>query len=443
MVQVSGKERSSNYISQVKKSVAYKAAAVVASFISVPIMLRYLGNESYGIWSTLLTLMSWVVFFDLGIGNGLRNKLAESIATNSPEKARAYISSSYSWIGVISGALCLVLVIASGFIPWQKVFNTTRFDDSYLDTVVATAIFFVLANFWISLINQILGSIQKSSLIVLGQLISNSGGLLAVYILYLSTTSSLLYMTISYGLSLCAGNIVLSIYHFKKHRESRPSPLFSLGVIRPLLTVGLQFFGIQLAALAFFATDKIIITQVFGPESVAPYDVVFKLFAIITLAHGLILTPLWSAYTDAYHRSDFAWIRATFKRQFVIYGLTSILTLVLAAIAPTIIKLWTGSAVHVPEHLIGSMATYIIVATWVNMFAIFLNGVQKIRVSFLVSVAAVALNVPLSIYLATNTDLNVAAVSIGTTIALLPGVLLGPYQVLKIINQRDLGIWSR
>lgn len=443
MVQVSGKERSSNYISQVKKSAIYKAAAVAASFISVPIMLRYLGNEGYGIWSTLLTLMSWVVFFDLGIGNGLRNKLAESIATNNPGRSRAYISSCYSWIGVISGALCLVLVIASGFVPWQKVFNTTSFDDSYLGTVVATSIFFVLANFWISLINQILGSIQKSSMIVLGQLISNAGGLLAVYILYLTTTSSLLYMTISYGLSLCAGNIVLSVVHFIRHKESRPSPLFSLSIIRPLLTVGLQFFGIQLAALAFFATDKIIITQVFGPESVAPYDVVFKLFAIITLAHGLILAPLWSAYTDAYHRSDFAWIKAAFKRQIVIYGITSILTLVLAAMAPTIINLWTGSAVHVPEYLISSMALYIIVATWVNMFAIFLNGVQKIRVSLLASIAAVTINIPLSIYLATQTGLDVAAVSIGTTVALLPGVLLGPYQVLKIINQKDLGIWSR
>ncbi|EZI26207.1 O-antigen export protein [Pseudomonas veronii subsp. inensis] len=442
-MQVSGKERSSNYISQVKKSVIYKAAAVAASFISVPIMLRYLGNEGYGIWSTLLTLMSWVVFFDLGIGNGLRNKLAESIATNTPDKARAYISSCYSWIGVISGTLCITLIIASGFVPWQKVFNTTLLDDSYLSTVVGTSIFFVLTNFWISLVNQILGSIQKSSLIVLGQLISNAGGLLAVYILYLTTSPSLLYMTISYGLSLCAGNIALSVFHFSQHKESRPSLLLSLSVIRPLLTVGLQFFGIQLAALAFFATDKIIITQVFGPESVASYDVVFKLFAIITLAHGLILAPLWSAYTDAYHRSDFEWIKAAFKRQIVIYGITSILTLVLAAMAPTIINLWTGSAVHVPEYLIGSMALYIIVATWVNMFAIFLNGVQKIRVSLLASIAAITINIPLSIYLARHTDLDVAAVSIGTTIALLPGVLLGPYQVLKIINQKDLGIWSR
>ncbi|WP_106804524.1 lipopolysaccharide biosynthesis protein [Pseudomonas sp. S5D5] len=442
MVQVSGKERSSNYISQVKKSVTYKAAAVAASFISVPIMLRYLGNESYGIWSTLLTLMSWVVFFDLGIGNGLRNKLAQSIATNRPDEARAYISASYSWIGAISGVLCAALVIASYFVPWQRVFNTTSLDNSYLSTVVATAIFFVLANFWISLINQILGSIQKSSLVVLGQLISNAGGLLAVYILYLTTSPSLLYMTISYGLSLCAGNIALSIYHFSRHKGSRPRPLFSLGVIRPLLTVGLQFFGIQLAALAFFATDKIIITQVFGPESVAVYDVVFKLFAVVTLAQGLILAPLWSAYTDAYHRGDFTWIRAAFKRQIAIYGATSILTIVMAAAAPTIIDLWTGFAVKVPRYLIGSMAIYIIVATWVNIFAIFLNGVQKIRVSFLVSVTAVTINVPLSIYLATHTNLNVAAVSIGTTIALLPGVFLGPYQAIKIIKQKDLGIWS-
>lgn len=443
MVQEISKGRSKNYISQVKKSAIFKGVAVAASFISVPLMLNYLGHEKYGIWSTLLTLMSWVVFFDMGIGNGLRNRLAEAFATDKTDESHAYISSSYTWIGLISIVLFVLLSILSSLTPWQKVFNTTNLDNSYLSTVVTIAIFFVLANFWLSLINQILGSIQKSSLVVLGQAISNCLGLLVAYVLYLTTSASLIFLVISYGLSLCAGSLLLSVYFFQRNPRSIPRPLFDLAIIKPLMTVGLQFFGIQLAALAFFATDKIIITQIFGPASVVQYDLVFKLFSIITLAHGLILAPLWSAYTDAYHRSDFAWIRAAFKKQIMIYAATSLLTILLAAFTPTIIRLWAGPSVEVSGYLIMSMAAYIIVTTWVNIFAIFLNGVQKIRISFLVSIAAVTINIPLSILLARHTDLNVAAVSIGTTIALLPGVILGPYQAAKVINQKDFGIWGR
>lgn len=65
------KERTSNYLRQVKGAVVYKGVAMIASFLAIPMMIRYLGQEQFGVWSTLLTVMSWIVFFDLGIGNGI------------------------------------------------------------------------------------------------------------------------------------------------------------------------------------------------------------------------------------------------------------------------------------------------------------------------------------------------------------------------------------
>ena len=39
----------------------------------------------------------------------------------------------------------------------------------------------------------------------------------------------------------------------------------------------------------------------------------FKLFSVITFAHALVSGPLWSAYTDAYHRGDFVWIEVSLR----------------------------------------------------------------------------------------------------------------------------------
>ena len=74
--------------------------------------------------------------------------------------------------------------------------------------------------------------------------------------------------------------------------------------MKSITSLGFQFFIIQIAVIVIFTTDKILITQLFGPEYVASYDVVFKLFSIITIAHGILMAPLWSAYSDAYHRND-------------------------------------------------------------------------------------------------------------------------------------------
>ena len=105
--------RSHNYVRQVKSSVVFKGLAVACSFFSVPLMIHYLGQEQFGVWSTLLSVMTWIAFFDLGLGNGLRNKLAESLAKDRVDEARSYISSAYSLIGLISLTLFLILATAA------------------------------------------------------------------------------------------------------------------------------------------------------------------------------------------------------------------------------------------------------------------------------------------------------------------------------------------
>jgi len=88
MSEAVSKERTHNYVRQIKGAVVYKAVAMAASFLAIPLMIRYLGQEQFGVWSTLLTVMSWIVFFDLGVGNGLRNKVAEALAKMIRRKPR-------------------------------------------------------------------------------------------------------------------------------------------------------------------------------------------------------------------------------------------------------------------------------------------------------------------------------------------------------------------
>ena len=66
-------------ISNMIASGVCKPLSMIISYIYVPIALDYLGVEKYGIWSTILTILSWISYLDIGIGNGLRNRLTESI----------------------------------------------------------------------------------------------------------------------------------------------------------------------------------------------------------------------------------------------------------------------------------------------------------------------------------------------------------------------------
>ncbi|MBD3842671.1 MAG: polysaccharide biosynthesis protein, partial [Campylobacterales bacterium] len=99
-------------------------------------MIKYLGVEHYGVWSTLLSIVSWVVLFDIGIGNGLRNKISESLAKENKQEAHNYISTAYTIVGAISVMLILIFLLASEYIPWQKVFNITSISNYELQSIV-------------------------------------------------------------------------------------------------------------------------------------------------------------------------------------------------------------------------------------------------------------------------------------------------------------------
>lgn len=433
-------DRTRNYLQQVKGAVVYRVLAVAASFFAIPLMIRYLGQEQFGVWSTLLTVISWVVFFDLGVGNGLRNKVAESLAKDQEDEARQFISAGYSLIGLLSIGLWLMATATSYWIPWQAVFNTTAVSNETLRLTVQIAVFFVVLNFWLGLISALLGAIQKTSLISLGQLVTNILALAFVFLLAEYTDASISYLALAYGLSIVVANCFLSVLFYKQRPTLRPQIQMQAEHLRPLLAVGLQFFVIQFAVLVIFTTDKMLITQLFGPQYVTQYEVVFKLFSVILFIHGLISAPLWSAYTDAINRLDFVWIRLMLMRQLAVYaGIVVFICLLLFA-ARGIIDIWIGEDLPTPQILILVMAVFVAISTWNNIFATLINGLGQIKVQLYISVVAMMINIPLSILLARTTGLGTSAVVLGTIFSLaMPAVAL-PIQVGLMIRRQRMEV---
>jgi len=92
-----------------KKNIAamffLKGVSAVCSLIIVPLTIDYVSKYEYGIWLTISSLVAWLSFFDLGIGNGMRNKVITAIAQGKHRLAKTYVSTSYGIIGVTVSAL--------------------------------------------------------------------------------------------------------------------------------------------------------------------------------------------------------------------------------------------------------------------------------------------------------------------------------------------------
>ena len=73
-------QRTQNITKHVGISFFLKGGSVIANFLLVPLTIDYLDTENYGIWLILNSFIAWFSFFDIGLGNGLRNKFAEAKA---------------------------------------------------------------------------------------------------------------------------------------------------------------------------------------------------------------------------------------------------------------------------------------------------------------------------------------------------------------------------
>ena len=101
-----------------------KGGGLVLSLFTMPASLRYFHNETVlGLWFTLLSVLTWILNFDFGIGNGLRNHLARTLATGEYEEAKRYLSASYAALGAI--CLCIIVCFLGLFqnVNWYRIFH--------------------------------------------------------------------------------------------------------------------------------------------------------------------------------------------------------------------------------------------------------------------------------------------------------------------------------
>lgn len=431
--------RTSNYLNQVKLSFLFKGLAILASFLLIPIMIDYLGIKLYGVWSTILSIVSWIVLFDLGIGNGLRNKLAESIAKKDTLMTNKIISTSYVLIGVISLLLILAFQGINLYIPWTSIFNTSALSNHELQKIMNVIFVFVIINFWFSLINQVLNGLQKTSIVVFNQFLSNIISLVLIYILKETSESSLYNLVIVYGLSMIIANLSISLWFYSKNIQLIPKmKFFNKKVINVITSLGIKFFIIQIAVVIVFTTDKILIIQLFSPEYVTKYDIVFKLFTVIIIGHSLISAPLWSAYTDAYKKNDFNWLQKTVNQQILIYLLVILFTFILVLISPFIIRIWIGQEFNIDYNFIISIGAFVLITTWNNIFANFLNGLSITKLQMYTSIYAMIINIPISIFIVKFYHTDIYGVVIGTIISLSLFAILGPIKVFKILHEKKI-----
>jgi len=445
------KTRFENYFSRghertikAKKNIAItfflKGFSIVIGLVLVPMTINYVNATQYGVWLTLSSIISWFNYFDLGLGNGLKNKLAETNALEQHDKSVIYVSTTYAILIIISASVFVIFLITNHFINWARILNSSAGDLSKLSLIIFGCF---CVQFVTQIINTVLTAFHKPSKVSLINLIGQIVVVIVIYILTRNTTGSLINLAIVLaGIPVLVQFFASIWYYGTEYRVVAPRfSAIDFSQAGDLLKLGGIFFIIQIGALILFQTDNIVITQLFGPKQVTVFNIAYKFFSVNIMAFTLILGPFWSAYTDAYTKNDFDWIRNSLKKTQQIWVVFSIVSILMLICSSYVYRLWLSGAIQVPFSISFAMMLYTIGYNFIFLLCYLLNGIGKIRIQLYVYLFSIFVNIPLAIFL--GRFFGVAGVTLSNVVIFIIMGFILFIQSRKVLNNSAVGIWNK
>ena len=389
-------------------------------------------------------MLLWIDHMDIGLGNGLRNKIAEYTAHGDDKRTRMIISSAFALLTCIIIPVLLILLLLIMFGNPYEVLNASPSKVDHLDQVLMLTVTLVCTSFIFKLIGNFYMGLQlpaaSNLLVALGQTLA----LIGTYIVLWSGSHSLMHIAFVNTAAPLVVYILAYPYTFYfKYPHLRPSlHLIDFKEAKSVINIGVQFFILQIASVVLFMTSNILISKFFTPAMVTPYQITYRYFSILLVVFTVICMPFWNATTDAYQRNDMDWIRNAARKLRLMTVVILVCLIVMILISDTIYAIWIDRQIVIDIRMSIVMAVYIFILIYSMRYSYFINGIGKLRLQLIFSTAAAVLFIPLA-YLTTQWTHSIIWFMGVMCLVNIPGLIVNRIQFYKLINGKANGIWMK
>ena len=422
-----------------------RGVAILISFFYIPLFLGSLNIIDYGIFLTLTSVINWLGLMDVGLSNGLRNRLTEAISNNKIELAKGLVSTAYFAIFIYILTIFIIFITLSNFIDWSVVLNTEVERENEMHNLALIIFLSFCLNFLFGIINTIFLSLQLPYFKSVINLISQILAFITVYIMVtkydikdlviIATTVSFLPILV-----LILSSIVLFMSKFKNISPSISFIKFSL--IKNIMGIGVNFFIIQVITIIIYQTNNLILMHTAGNESVVTLSIGLRYLESIGIIFTILVTPVWSASTEAFANSDYLWIKRTIKKLEKVAIGVAIIGLLLISIQKYFFAIWLGeNNIDISIYNLLLILIYITARNFYQIYGYPINGSGRIRAQLIITLVVAIIYIPLTysfgIVFGLNGILSIMA------IAQIINVVWSKYQINLILNENAKGIWNK
>ena len=364
-------------------SLASKGGNILLQIVGMGLAFRVLGQVEYGVVAMISTLISFIVLSELGVGPGLTNILAKSIAAEDHDQAQQAFSTAFVLTVLLAGLGCLAVTGVVLSVPIRTLFGEgyAPFATAMRDGILL-GVGIIFVKMITSLADRARAAYQETFITNLyGALGNTISGLVLILGIHAIPKIWFVVLVVNGGLTLA---MVCNMVHLW---IQRPHLLPKIGNVdrclaKFLLTDGIAFCAtLSLAPMVKEFGLRLIISHVGGgPAAVAVFDILERLLIMVFGFVVMFTFPLWPALSDAAARHDFAWIRSARKRLYLLAAAYAVLfTSGVTLLGDWAIELWLGDPVPLGRVTLLVFGFYVSMHVWHHVHHIFLAGLDAIR----------------------------------------------------------------
>lgn len=375
--------------------------AAVVGMAVLPLYVRYLGIESYGLIGFFATMQAWIFMLDMGLSPTLNREMARfSAGQHTPQSIRDLLKSLEVVSVIVALVLCFVIGglsswIASGWLRPQALSADTVSHSlavmglviafQWLSTLYRSALFGLQHHVWLSIIAAGLATLRAVGTVWVLAVVSPT---ISAFVIFQCGVSALETVLLAWRVRSCLPH-------------APEPPKFSLDAIKTVWR-----FAAGLAAITFLATlltqvDKLLLAKLLPLDQYGYFSLAVTLAGALSLLIGPIHNVAYPRLVELAAANDEVSLAREYHRFSQLLSIAVLpMALVLCAFSKEFVFLWTQDAVAAKE-------VSPIVSVWVVGTA--LNGLMHIpyaaqlahgwaKLTIIVNTIAVMVMIPAMLY---------------------------------------------
>ena len=433
-----------NVLRNILGAFVVKGGSLVISVVLLPLYLRFFQNqEVLGIWYTILSVLNWVILFDLGLGQGLRNQLPKALLKNDKKLAKEYISTTYVLMTAVAVVVFVVGVILIKKVDLYSIFHVdvSVIEYHYLQSATIIVFLGIMLQIVLKIATSILYAMQKSAVVNALALLTNV--IILGALCFIPSQDIGTNLVVMAWINVIAANVpyvICTIFLFRTKTLKGTAPslkAFSKQYIKGIFNVGISLLWLQIVFMIVSSANEFLISNLTEPKYVVEYQAYYKIFKTAAMVISLALTPIWSAVTKAQIEKNYHWIKKVYALFLGGSGLCFLGELCLIPILQWGMDLWLGKgviAVQAWYAVVFALSSVIFVLHSVNTSIG--NGLSYFSIQMIWMTFAAMVFIPLA-FLFVKALGSWIGVVLAAVVAMMPYEVIAPIYTFRYLNRLE------